>query len=206
MFKDNSELIMPWTSQFLNHSEVTLSVEGSFIHWINVENNKIFSDNPLTLIINKNIHLKAVFDSDICFDFNLNEGFNPVSLPVFPSDNNVSSVLQSTDASAYRFSGNNYVPVNNLLTKIGYWVKLHESKKLTVCGPPLNNLNLELAPGFHFIGSVSTKQTPSTIPTDNIEAIYIWKDNAWVEVTEMTPGLAHCVKIKTPCQFILNGE
>jgi PKD repeat protein len=215
IFLGDSELTsVPWSGLFEKNQEITLAAEdsatGKFTNWIDSQTGNILSaENPYIFTINQHMNIKADFETyttTVCFEFDLHKGFNPVSLPVSPLISTVSDLFGSPSATAYIFTGTNYVPKENMLTQSGYWLEIHEDKKLTICGPPLHDIQLNLSPGFHFIGGVSTKQIPYTIPSGNIESIYILKDGAYKEVSEMLPGIAHWVKIKAQSLFILNDQ
>ena len=204
----------PWSKQYNNNdTEINLlaSVEDSnweFAHWLDLSSNQEFNSNPLNIDETKNIQLKAIFvRSKICFDFNLNIGYNSFSLPVEPSSFALLDLFPYSEindkVSAYRYIDGTLTPTENFATKLGYWLYSPEIKKYTICGTPVKSIRFNLDKGFHFLGCINSKQKPFTIPSDNINAIYIWKDGAYSEVDNLIPGFAHWVEIKNSCEFFL---
>jgi hypothetical protein len=139
---------------------------------------------------------------DTPVDMELTAGWNLISLPVSPDDNQLSSLFPEATV-AYKFD-ETYQPVKQLYPGIGYWVKVPEDKTYKISGQPFRQYSLELSEGWHLMGALNTATAPVPTPADAISAKFEFEES-YIEADQLTPGKGCWVKIVKPCVFSVSS-
>ena len=137
---------------------------------------------------------------DTPVDMELTAGWNLISLPVSPDDNQLSSLFPEATV-AYKFD-ETYQPVQQLYPGIGYWVKVPEDKTYKISGQPFRQYSLELSEGWHLMGALNTAASPT--PGDAISAKFEFEES-YIEADQLTPGKGCWVKIIKACTFSMTS-
>lgn len=136
---------------------------------------------------------------------NLPAGWSMVSLGLDISDASQSGIF-SDAISTYEFT-NRYNQVADLLKGNGYWVNLAGAYKTTIEDKEINKLVLNLAEGWHMIGTISYPLALEGIiqsPLKSIVSIYKFDGN-YSRVTDvMQQGEGYWIKVANNATLTLN--
>jgi parallel beta-helix repeat protein len=129
------------------------------------------------------------------YTFQLNQGWNLISLPVMPESTNVNDIFPDSLA-AFAFKNGSYYPVSQLESGKGYWIKVPEQAEYSIIGQHVSNYSKLLSKGWHLLGSVNHECVPVTEPGYNILAIYQYVNGGYQIVTSLDPGNGYWVNVK----------
>ncbi len=134
----------------------------------------------------------------------LSPGWNLISLPVDAtySVDDLFGDLGITEAVTWNSTTKSYVYVDELKPGIGYWVYASAEGTVTVTGPLLQSLTLDLSPaGWHLIGApTSTGEVTEVVPPKALyPAVFGWTGEDYIEQTKMQPGKGYWVLAYQPC-------
>ncbi|ETR68409.1 MAG: hypothetical protein OMM_04582 [Candidatus Magnetoglobus multicellularis str. Araruama] len=180
---------LPWKGVFTENETIQLEATPleSFYQWMgDITNNH----NSISIVMNRNKQIKAVFNR---FDFILKKGWNLVSLPVIPVDNQLSSIFPDADI-AYEFQQGGYRMVDRLIPGKGYWVKIPTDKTYPIGGLPFNSFITEYHTGWNLIGVTDQVSTPEDHSLTDITAIYEYCEGAYDIPYQFEPGKGYWLK------------
>ena len=104
-------------------------------------------------------------NTDHCLDVTLVAGWQLISLPLIPDDNNLATLFPGYQAAwGYDNASRQYEQVTQLYPCEGYWLKMAADVIVTVCGQPLTDCSGPLVPGWHILGGPNCVITPQTAP------------------------------------------
>ena len=133
-----------------------------------------------------------------CFNFELEKGWNLISLPLYPDSNKLSSLFQYAEV-AYYYENGSYYEAQTLNPGIGYWVKVPEDKNYEVCGDQIfHSYNSSLQEGWHLLGCISDISYPETDSEEGIEVMYEYINGSYVQIYECNPGKGFWIKVASP--------
>ncbi len=112
------------------------------------------------------------------------KGWNIVSLPVRVADPRPETVFPMAVSAAFRYDGG-YVGVDTLRPGVGYWMKFDSAATIPLEGEPLDDLVIELKPGWNLIGGSSEGRALGTFFLDPCDAEF--KSSAF----EFAPGTGY---------------
>lgn len=140
----------------------------------------------------------------------INKGWNLLSLPVRPSNNNFKAIYpNSVNDYAQKFSQSQYSDANTLEPGVGYFVKYGNIIDSSIAGVRIMHIDdakykVRLYPGWNTIGALSVPAPISQIdflPIGNFfpklaGGIYSYKTNrGYQEVSELAPGIGYWIKV-----------
>ena len=82
----------------------------------------------------------------------LNQGWNLLSIPLTLENNSFNHILNNTNFSIYTYKNNSWFIPNEINNKLGYWLKINETKNLTLIGTEVEDKTIELNNGWNLIG------------------------------------------------------
>ena len=125
------------------------------------------------------------------YEFNLNKGWNLISIPVFPENSDLNALFEDAEI-AYCFIGGEYVSVNVLQPAIGYWLKVPADNTYFIRGTRFFDHLYQFKSGWQLIGPTFKEQT--TIIHDDISVIYKYNGEYYEPVNELEPGFGYWIK------------
>jgi parallel beta-helix repeat protein len=146
--------------------------------------------------------ISIVWQKAHTYTFQLNQGWNLISLPMIPEKTNVNDIFPGS-LSAFEFKNGSYYPVSHLEAGKGYWIKVPEQAEYSLTGQHLSNYSKLLSKGWHLLGAVNHECFPATEPGDNILAIYQYVNGAYQLVTSLEPGNGYWVNVKQDCVIVI---
>ena len=144
--------------------------------------------------------LQWVIDS---YTFDLEKGWNLISLPLEPEDNELESLFPEAKV-AYAFENGSYVQVTKLEPGTGYWINLSSSNTYTIFGHNYSFPAKKLNPGWHLMGSSFINSIPKTDPDGIINVIYRYSEGSYEMVDELEPGFGYWIGVDEECELSLD--
>ncbi len=149
------------------------------------------------------------------FTFNFDAGYNMFSLPLNTSTTSVDELLPG-NYGVWRFDPDldTWVSVSDLEPGVGYIALFFEPTTITVWGTPVEELDLNLAPGWNLIGTVMGDVDFSNPDDDPDGSILGSPGHAWyydsglrnyVNVDMLEAGKGYFVAALNPCTLHLPG-
>ena len=143
--------------------------------------------------------------TEMCFDLQLKQGWNLISLPLDPGVSTPAEVLAGTnymsiwtwDAALKR-----YVLPEQMVPGRGYWVLVPADTTLSLCGVPVSEYSADVPAGWSLIGSIVQTGGVSTVPPDVTQAtLYAWDPvlKKYVSATVVEPGKGYWLLAFQPC-------
>jgi hypothetical protein len=149
----------------------------------------------------------TTIEQDTTVNFNLNQGWNLVSLPLRVQDSSKANIFPLSNSSLFNYD-NGYLPQNALTTTKGYWLKA-PSQNVQITGKKIHNDTINVKTGWNLIGSLSTDKLVSNISSspDNIRTSNVFGyDFTYVKKDTIKPGNAYWVKVDQDGQIVLNDN
>ncbi len=129
--------------------------------------------------------------------YTFNQGWNLVSIPFIPGDSSKTTLYPTAISNAFAFS-NGYVQRDSLLPGIGYWLKFPATTAQRMFGNRLNQLIIDVTPGWNLIGSITQQISTSSVTADppgNIASSFYAYNNGYVITNTIQPTKAYWVKV-----------
>ena len=142
------------------------------------------------------------------YNFELEAGWNLISLPIIPDKNKVKDIIPDAEI-VYEFNGAQYVEVSNdgvMSPGKGYWVLVPSAASYYITGECFQNYNKNLTKGWHLMGCTNEISAPETTIIDSLEIMYEYIDGSYEIVTECTPGYGFWINLLEDSEFILNSQ
>ena len=137
------------------------------------------------------------------YTFELQAGWNLISLPLIPENNDLSSIFPDSEI-AYSYIDGSYEIAYDLEPGIGYWINIPNAETYKIYGKPFTNYSYTLPTGWHMLGALNEPASLKTIPDAVLSVIFAFVDGSYQEVNEIKPGLGYWVNVTEPCELILN--
>ena len=128
------------------------------------------------------------------WEFELNAGWNLISLPLESNNMSVNSLFEDA-SSVYAFVNGGYELVDHIEACKGYWVKMPEAKTYQFYGNPVSSCDRELSDGWHLIGSMFYESTPTSLPENKITSIFKYENGGYLLVDKLLPGYGYWLKL-----------
>jgi len=140
----------------------------------------------------------TVTDAPPPVDLALKAGWNMVSLPVTPADNNLTALFDDAEVAFEYVVGTGYVSVTALETGKGYWVKVPGDRTYTLTGTALTTYTTNIpVRAWSLMGAANATATPVTDPADSVEVMFEYvPGTGYVSATQLEAGKAYWVRIK----------
>jgi len=182
--------ILPWKGIFSENETIQLEATPSenFYQWMG---DIVDSNNRISVIMNRNRQIKAVFNR---FDFVLKKGWNLISLPVIPLDNQLISIFPDAQI-AYEFQNGRYIAANRLIQGKGYWVKIPSDAIYPIGGLPFSTFLADFNTGWHLIGATDQLSIPEDFSLTSISAIFEFSDGYFI-ADQFEPGKGYWIKVE----------
>jgi hypothetical protein len=127
------------------------------------------------------------------FDFNLNQGWNLISLPLTPSNTDLSDLFPEYEA-AYEYKNGSYHSVSNVIPGKGYWLKIPSQKVYSISGQPFSSYAFDFSDGWHLVGAPYNEVTPDDV---SMKVIYRYENGGYNQAFTLLPGFGYWIKIQT---------
>jgi alpha-tubulin suppressor-like RCC1 family protein len=134
---------------------------------------------------------KIIWQKLETFDFHLNQGWNLISLPLTPSNTDLSQLFQDYEA-AYGYKNGAYNPVTSFIPGEGYWLKIPSQKVYTISGQPYHSYTTDFFDGWHLIGAPTNGITPDDM---SIKVIFRYVNGGYEQAFTLLPGFGYWIKI-----------
>lgn len=139
--------------------------------------------------------------------FNVERGWNMISLPVIVSNNRKEILFPGSISSAYLFD-NGYQSSDTLNNGVGYWLKFPSNAAIDIAGQYITSAQIPVKAGWNLIGTISVPVSVSSIqitnPSSFISNFYGYENGYFVADT-LYPGKAYWIKVSED-GLILMGE
>ncbi len=140
----------------------------------------------------------------------VNAGWNMVSVPVFVADSSTLAVFPSATSRTFAYVPHyGYEIQDTLGTGIGYWVKFPSQQIVTPSGVIRSIDTINVAEGWNMIGALSfpvAVSTITTIPQGLVLSGYYGYNGSYQTVDTLQPIQAYWVNVSQPGQIILNAS
>ncbi|ETR68063.1 MAG: hypothetical protein OMM_04785 [Candidatus Magnetoglobus multicellularis str. Araruama] len=143
------------------------------------------TDNSYTL-------LSIIWQKLEIFEFHLSKGWNLISLPLTPSNIDISQLFPDYEA-AYEYKSGAYYPVTSFAPGKGYWLKIPSQKIYEIAGQPFQSYSIDLSDGWHLIGAAFDEMTPDDM---SIKVIFRYVNGGYEQAFTLMPGFGYWIKIE----------
>jgi len=151
-----------------------------------------------------------IFTIDVTFESTevdvtivLSPGWNMVSIPVELDDPSADTVL--TGISFYQlvsWSGTGYTAATEFEVGQGYWLLVLYETSFTVTGAPLEEVTLNLSPGWTLVGGPNHAITASEV-FSGFYQLYTWSGSGYVVASEFEPGIGYWALVLVESEILL---
>ena len=160
----------------------------------------VMSEHEVTGVTTKFYTIRWIRNS---YTFDLQAGWNLISLPLIPENNELASLFPDSEI-AYSYIDGSYEIANALEPGFGYWINIPQAETYKIYGKPFIDYSLTLSVGWHMLGALSEPANIKTEPARAYSVIFAFVDGLYQEVDEIKPGLGYWINITETCEFILN--
>lgn len=140
--------------------------------------------------------LKIEYSQQICFDVNLNQGWNIVSVPVAASDMNTQTLFPGFTSPTYTYN-NGYQPVTTLANGLGYWIRYGSSSTINICGTQAGASTIPVYAGWNIIGGYGQDLPVAAItstPPGILTSPFYGFNNGYVQPTNLQIGKGYWIR------------
>ena len=123
------------------------------------------------------------------FTLYVRSGWNLVSLPIVPFEplNDLLARVSAADAWYWR-DGGGYERAEMVELGVGFWLYCQDDGELTFLGDPARRDRVDLAPGWHLLGTVNDRPVPSDA---GVGAVFEWRNRLYTQAPDMCNGKAY---------------
>jgi len=146
------------------------------------------------------------WSADYCFDVELTAGWQLVSLPLIPDNNDVTTLFSGYLAAwGYDNVSRQYEQETEFYPCEGYWLKMESDMTVTICGQPLADCINTLDAGWHLVGGTNCLLTPRTDPPECLAAEWGYNTDTetYEQPTEFEPSVGYWVMLNDECDLTL---
>jgi len=138
--------------------------------------------------------------------FNVNERWNIVSLPLTMSDYTKTVLFPTATTSAFTFDGG-YVAYGILQDGVGYWMKFSSGETISHDGLGRTVDTIAVTEGWNMVGSLSSSliiSNVSSIPGGIVTSPFYKYDNGYTASGTIEPGQGYWVKVSQAGQLVMS--
>ena len=144
------------------------------------------------------------------FSFNLNQGWNLMSLPLEPAYeiNELDSLFNNTiSAFWYNPITPGYQQENILDVGKGYWMEMPSSTNRTLTGDEINDLSLNLTEGWNLVGTLYDPVTVLDLDTTPVGSFIsaFGFNGSYFTATALEPGNGYWIEVNQDCTLNMNN-
>lgn len=162
----------------------------------------ILEGNPNTVYIDNVYFFNE--SSNISLQFEVTSNWNLLSFPVLADNMSVETLFPNAVSDAFQFY-NGYLPVDELITGEGYWLKFDNQETINATGQSAT-ANIGLEQGWNIIGPFDTNIDISTIqtnPSGIITSAFFSFNNGYVTSDFLEPGKGYWVKASEQGEILI---
>lgn len=197
---DGQEYELPYSNLLTPGISFSIQVPDNFSHWSGgFEGN----NNPLSLKINKGIHLIAHCNTENSSQYYLKKGFNLIALSVVPENSSLEKIFPQVRV-AYSYEKGRYARANYLETGKAYWIQMPTTRTLTVSGFQFSNYRAKLTKGWQMVGGIYKTAEIKTIPENCVQTIYEFSDGAYKKSQIIEPAKGYWIYLNQDCEILIN--
>jgi hypothetical protein len=142
------------------------------------------------------------------FRFELQSGWNLLSIPLEVSDAHKAVLFPSSVSQAFGYSlDSGYTEKDSLTAGAGYWLKFDSAASSVISGTRIEAETLSVRSGWNMVGSIATPVAPATItsiPPGMITGSFFSYAGQYVIADTLRPGKGYWIKISQNGQLILS--
>lgn len=133
--------------------------------------------------------------SPVQIRYDLQKGWNLVSLPVLAEDMRLSRLFSAALGCLAYEPGEGYMVSTDLVAGRGYWVYLPERAEVLIEGQPVAELHVEVSTGWHLIGGGRTPLDVNELKTASGGRLLLafGYDLSYREVNSLQPGKGYWI-------------
>ena len=174
---------------------VTASADSGWIfsHWL-LDNEPAGSDNPITITVDADYSLVAVFEVEgVNWKLNLEAGWNMISFSSLPEDASFSSIFSDVDFyQVLTWYGSNYVTPTSAEAGVGYWVLVLEETTISIVDyNPVTSYTKSLPAGWSMIGSIYEETVEADDVFPGFYQLLTWDGSSYNLYKSASCGLEH---------------
>jgi hypothetical protein len=139
--------------------------------------------------------------------YNIIEGWNLVSLPIFVDDHQKNTLFPTASSSAFTYNGS-YITDDSLDIGTGYWLKFDSGEPMELTGFPCDEVTINVRNGWNMIGSVAEPILITNISSDPpgmITSDFYEYTGTYVSSDTIKPGQGYWVKVGEVGQLFLSS-
>lgn len=145
--------------------------------------------------------------NELCVNFNVNQYWNIVSVPVIKTNMAKSELFPNANSSAFGFSQSmGYFRTDTLMNAMGYWLKFPASQQVTICGLPVEDNFIPVNQGWNLIGCFDKDvnvSSLSTNPPNIIQSYFFGYNDGYFISEQLQKGKGYWVRTSQSGQIIL---
>ena len=142
------------------------------------------------------------------FNFQINNAWNLLSLPLFPQDSSVTSLFPFALTKAFSYQLTGYTQNDFMSPGIGYWLKFGVNQNVEVIGETLLFDTISVRQGWNLVGTISkplSVMSVETIPPNNINSPFYGFEGSYTQSDTLKPGKGYWVKCSQAGVIILSS-
>ncbi len=163
------------------------------------------TDNPLSVLLDRNKALTAMFALDL-YSVVLNPGWNLISLPC-SVETEVAAMFPDAASKAFRYAGL-YEPQDTVRDGIGYWLKYPFADTVIMAGMRMTADTISAVEGWNMIGAISYPAAVSSIASDPpglVTSQFFEFQSGYVTCDTLSPGRGYWVKLSGPGSLVISA-
>ncbi|MBT3376368.1 MAG: hypothetical protein HN742_11620 [Lentisphaerae bacterium] len=122
------------------------------------------------------------------FTLHVRSGWNMVSLPIVPFEPLDELLGRVSSGVAWAWRDGSYDRVRTAEPGVGFWLYCESDAELSFVGDPTSREDVELAPGWHLLGSVNDRDVPEAT---GVGAVFEWRKAAYGRAPDLRNGSAY---------------
>jgi hypothetical protein len=134
-------------------------------------------------------------------------GWNLVSVPVFPGDYRKQAIYPGAGSRAFAYQGS-YLAADTLQTGAGYWVRFNSGQPVNYSGTPVSRETVAVKSQWNMIGSISSPVAVAgiaSIPGGIVTSRFYGYSGAYSIADSIFPGKGYWVKVNQDGKLILSS-
>ena len=154
----------------------------------------------------ENITIVQVGDTLAVVQFQVNDNWNLLSLPVSVDDSSTGALFSTAISEAFAYQGVDYIAVPTLSHGQGYWIRFDWQQTITMTGIPRTNDTINVIEGWNLIGSIGSPIDVTTITSDPggiITSQFFGYQQSYLPTNIIEPGRGYWVKASSAGLFVL---
>ena len=176
-------------------------IDGTLLNIDMIKHSIVFIETLLEFI-------KIIYKKIISCDISAYTGWNLVSLPVEPVENELSKIFNGASSKIFGYTSLGYYEVDSLEVGKGFWAKFDSTKKYNIEGFPSNVKKISVYKGWNLIGfnQAGSILNLQSNPPDLIESQLFSYNEAYSSCDEIQPGKGYWIKTKSDGEVFLTAN